>query len=392
MSTVQRTRLSPEDIVLRVSGGGDVLAVEDLTVAFGRGDRVRTAVRGVSLTLRAGRTTVLLGESGSGKSVTARALMRLHGASATVGGSVRFGETELLDLPERLMQGLRGPAIGLVPQDPSGALDPLRRVGAQIAEVLVRHGAQPDAKRARVAALELLERVGIPDPARVVRARPYELSGGMRQRIAIALAIACRPKVLIADEPTTALDVTVQAQVLELFQELCAELRVALLLVTHDVGVARAVGDEVAVMYAGRLVEQGPAAQVLDAPAHPYTAGLLDAVPTPDAERGSLRAIPGRPPSPDETGLDDRCALAPRCRFAVDACRDHRPPLRAVGPDRVAACDVVDGRVPPAPGAAPSTATAVVPGAGPASSSPGSAAPSVPVPPAAPTTREEPVR
>jgi len=340
-------RARVEDILLRAPSRGEVLTVRDLRVDFRRGGGPAIpAVRGVDLALHAGRTLVLLGESGSGKSVTARAIMRLHGASAAIGGDVRFGDTPLLELPEATMQGLRGAAIGLVPQDPSGSLDPLRRIGAQLVEVLVRHGVAPDARRARERAAGLLERVGVPDPPRVLAARPFELSGGLRQRVAIALAIACRPKVLIADEPTTALDVTVQAQVLELFSELCRDLHVALLLVTHDVGVARVVGDDVAVMYAGRIVESGPVDAVLDAPAHPYTAGLLDALPTPGARRGSLRAIPGRPPAPDEPGLDDRCALAPRCPLAVAACRDHRPPLVAIGPGRASACDVVTGPVP----------------------------------------------
>ena len=190
------------------------------------------------------------------------------------------------------------------------------------------------------------------DPARVLRAFPFELSGGIRQRVAIAIAIACRPRVLIADEPTTALDVTVQAQVLELFVELQRELDMALLLVTHDVGVARAVGHEVAVMYAGHLVETGPVEAVLGAPAHPYTAGLLDALPTPGVPRGELVAIPGRPPGPDEEVPDAVCAFAPRCRFAVGACAAHRPPLAEVAPGRRAACDVVDGAVPRDPVAA----------------------------------------
>ncbi|MDQ8044415.1 MAG: ABC transporter ATP-binding protein [Solirubrobacteraceae bacterium] len=349
-----------ENIQLVAADASEALEVTDLRVEFRRGDRMRAVVRGVDFTLRPGRTLVLLGESGSGKSVTARALMRLDGAGANVSGRVGFGETDLLGLPEPVMAGLRGSAIGLVPQDPSGALDPLRKIGKQIAEVLIRHGAAFSPKEAKPQAAELLARVGIPDPPRVLDALPHELSGGMRQRVAIALAIACRPRVLIADEPTTALDVTVQAQVLELFASLCADLKVALLLVTHDVGVARAIGDDVAVMYAGRLVEFGPAREVLDAPAHPYTAGLLDAVPTPGVARGTLRAIPGRPPSPDEPGLDDRCALAPRCRFATAACSEHRPPLAAVGPGRLAACDVVGGRVPrtaPEPEAAAETST-----------------------------------
>jgi oligopeptide/dipeptide ABC transporter ATP-binding protein len=335
-----------EDIVLRAGEAGHVLTVAGLTVGFRHRRRTIQAVRGVDLALTAGRTLVLLGESGSGKSVTARSIMRLYGSSAQIGGSVRLGDTELTTLDEPTMRRLRGAAIGLVPQDPSGSLDPLVRVGAQILEVLARHGVEDDARRARTLAAGLLERVGIHDTDRVLRSYPFELSGGMRQRIAIAIAIACRPRVLIADEPTTALDVTVQAQVLELFRELQQELDMALLLVTHDVGVARVAGDEVAVMYAGRLVETGPVEQVLGRPGHPYTAGLLDALPLPGIPRGALRAIPGRPPGPDEDVPDDVCALAPRCRFARPACVAHRPPLVVVGPGHLAACDVVGGAVP----------------------------------------------
>ena len=334
-------RAKAEDIILRATDSRQRLTVEDLTVSFRRRGRDVDAVRGVSFSLVAGRTLVLLGESGSGKSVTARSILRLHGPSATVGGSIRLGEDELTTLPERTMRQLRGAAIGVVPQDPSGSLDPLLRVGKQIVEVLVRHAIETDGAQARAHAADLLRRVGITDPERVLRAFPFELSGGIRQRVAIAIAIACRPRVLIADEPTTALDVTVQAQVLELFVELQRELDMALLLVTHDVGVARAVGHEVAVMYAGRLVETGPVGDVLAAPRHPYTAGLLDALPTPGAPRGELIAIPGRPPGPDEDVPDAVCAFAPRCRFTVPACTAHRPLLAEVAPGRRAACDVV---------------------------------------------------
>jgi oligopeptide/dipeptide ABC transporter ATP-binding protein len=234
----------------------------------------------------------------------------------------------------------------MVPQDPSASLDPLVRIGDQLAEVLLTHDVVAGKGEAKARALELLERVSFPDPARAARSYPYELSGGLRQRAAIAIAIACDPKVLIADEPTTALDVTVQAQILELFAELQAELDTALLFVTHDVGVARAIGDDVAVMYAGRLVETGPIEEVLAAPAHPYTAALLDALPSPEIPRGELRAIPGAPPVPGDGHREDACAFAPRCRFAAEPCGLRLPPLVEVAPGHRSACIVIDEVVP----------------------------------------------
>ncbi|HWF71950.1 MAG TPA: ABC transporter ATP-binding protein [Solirubrobacteraceae bacterium] len=329
--------------------GEELLRVSDLTVAFRGRKRVIEIVHGLDLSLHAGRTLVLLGESGSGKSVTARAILRLLGAGAVVEGSVRLGATELTELPESSMGLVRGGAVGMVSQDPSGSLDPLRRAGPQIVEVLLRHEIESDTRRARAHARELLSQVGLRDPDRVLRSYPFELSGGMRQRIAIAIAIGCRPRVLIADEPTTALDVTVQAQVLELFARLQRELNLAILLVTHDVGVARVIGDDVAVMYAGRLVETGPAEVVLTDPRHPYTTALLDALPLPGIARGALRSIPGQPPGPGARPWEGACAFAPRCRSATGACTSHRPPLSALGPGRLTGCDVIaDGA--PRPG------------------------------------------
>jgi oligopeptide/dipeptide ABC transporter ATP-binding protein len=318
------------------------LTVDRLTVTFRVGKRDVPAVRDVSFTLPAGRTLVLLGESGSGKSVTSRALLGLYGREATITGAVRFAGTSLLDQDERHLQKLRGAAIGMVPQDPTAALDPLRRVGAQMAEVLRVHDVVTSRRAARNRVSDLLSAVGIPDPPRVARSYPHELSGGMRQRAMIAVAIACEPRVLIADEPTTALDVTVQAQVLALFSELQARLGMALLMVTHDVGVARVIADRVAVMYAGRIVEDGPADEVLGDPKHPYTMGLLGAVPTPAIGRGDLLAIPGRPPAAGEA-QPVGCAFSPRCSSAVAECSTLTPPMSALSPLRESACPVVNG-------------------------------------------------
>jgi oligopeptide/dipeptide ABC transporter ATP-binding protein len=321
------------------------LEVEDLSVTFRSKTRSVEAVRGISFTIEPGKTLVLLGESGSGKSVSARSVLRLYSDAVQIGGQARLGGVDLFGLAERDMRSLRGKAIALVPQDASGSLDPLRRIGSQIAEVLRHHQIEPTRRAARRHAVDLLAQVGIPDPVRAVRSYPHELSGGMRQRALIAIAIACSPKVLIADEPTTALDVTIQAQVLDLFAGLQESLGMGLLLVTHDVGVARQMADRVAVMYAGRLVEEGPAATVLEHPGHPYTAGLLRAVPTPDTPRGSLQAIPGQPPAAGEA-VDHGCSFAPRCVLATETCRTDRPELVLVGAAHAAACPVVHGEVP----------------------------------------------
>jgi oligopeptide/dipeptide ABC transporter ATP-binding protein len=319
-----------------------LLDVSGLSVGFGgrRGQPVGV-VRDVSFRIEAGQTLVLLGESGSGKSVTARSLLRLYGANAHISGHVRLSGVDLLGLPEKQMRAHRGSTIGFVPQDAHGALDPLRRIGSQINEVLLTHGVADQRRQAGALAQDLLASVGIPDPGRVAHAYPHELSGGMRQRCLIAIAIACRPRLLIADEPTTALDVTIQAQVLDLLAQLQDEMHMGLLMVTHDVGVARQVADQVAVMYGGRLIETGTAQEVLDHPAHPYTVGLLGAAPTPDTPRGELQAIPGRPPNPaDIPGLG--CAFAPRCPSATDACSASVPAPVRLGPGRTAACLLVE--------------------------------------------------
>jgi oligopeptide/dipeptide ABC transporter ATP-binding protein len=285
---------------------------------------------------------MLLGESGSGKSVTARSIMQLYGSAAELGGSVRMNGKELLGLPEPALRDMRGGQVALVPQDPTGALDPLRKIGAQLTEVLAVHGVERVKQAARRRAEELLAMVGIPDPKRVAASYPHELSGGMRQRAVIAIALSCDPQVLIADEPTTALDVTVQSQILELIAELQQRLGTAVLMVTHDVGVAGDFGGRIGVMYAGRLVEEGPAREVLSSPKHPYTTGLLESLPMPDVERGKLRSIVGSPPAVGAFPLG--CSFAPRCPQARPSCEQDDPPLRLVDPYRSAACPVANPR------------------------------------------------
>ncbi len=305
------------------AGAGEVplLSVQDLAVTFrAHGRRDVAAVEGVSFDVRAGRVVALVGESGSGKSVTSLALTGLlPSRGATVTGRALLDGEDLLTMPRQRLAALRGRDVAMIFQDPMSSLNPVVPVGLQITEVLRRHTGLSRAA-AREAAVEQLARVGIPDPRRRVREFPHQLSGGMRQRVMIAIALACGPRLLIADEPTTALDVTIQAQVIDLLSTLVRDQGTALLLITHDLGVVAGVCDEVTVMYSGRVVEQAPRRELFARPRHRYTAGLLAAVPRLDGPRQErLTPIPGTPR--DVAPWSTACAFAPRCTAADDACR-----------------------------------------------------------------------
>ncbi len=313
-----------------------LLQVHDLEVWFGSGADAARAVGGLGFELAAGQTLGIVGESGSGKSQTALALLGLQAPQARVRGSVRFDGAELLGLGERELNRVRGRRIGLVFQDPITSLNPYLSIGTQMAEVLTWHlGLSRAAALAECA--RMLDAVRIADAAGRLRQYPHEFSGGMRQRVLIASALLCRPALLIADEPTTALDVTVQAEILDLLRQLQQDLGLALLLISHDLDVVAALCRRVLVMYAGRVVESGPAAQLLAAPRHPYSAGLLASRPRLDTPPGvPLRPIAGQPPDPAR--LPSGCAFHPRCPLALAACAAEVPPLRALTADRACAC------------------------------------------------------
>ncbi len=318
-----------------------LLEVRDLRTYFdtddSTGDSVVRAVDGVSLHLAAGETLGIVGESGSGKSVACLSVLGLlpRPAARHPSGSVRLSGREILGLPEAELSRLRGDRVAMVFQDPMTSLNPFLTIGVQLAEVLEVHRGLSRPK-AMARAHEVLEAVGISEAAARLQQHPHELSGGMRQRVLIAMALLCDPALLIADEPTTALDVTVQAQILELLHEQQKARGMGLVLVTHDLGVVAGVADRVAVMYAGRIVEEGRAEEVLGAPRHPYTVGLLASVPRLDDGRARLTPIEGLPP--DLSALPRGCAFAPRCSAVRDRCRAEAPALVSLGGSRRAAC------------------------------------------------------
>ena len=311
----------------REGGSEPLLKVRDLRVTFQRqGQEAFEAVQGVSFDVHPGQTVGLVGESGCGKSVTSLAIMGLLPERGNkVSGTVDYEGTNLLDLSDQQMRDKRGKDIAMVFQDPLSSLNPVIPIGLQVTEVLERHRGM-SRKAATPVARELLDRVGIPDPDRRLKDYPHQLSGGMRQRALIAIALACQPRLLIADEPTTALDVTIQAQILALLKELVEETGTALVMITHDLGVVAGLCDEVNVLYGGRIVERGDRHDLFAQPRHPYTNGLLASIPRMDAPRGQrLRPIPGS--VSDNLPWTSACAFAPRCSQPIEVCTQQMPEL-----------------------------------------------------------------
>jgi oligopeptide/dipeptide ABC transporter ATP-binding protein len=311
-----------------------IVSVRDLTIGFRRDDRDLVAVDRISFDVREGETFVIIGESGSGKSLTGMSIAGLQPQSAFVSGSIRFKDRELLNRPDAELRRIRGAEIGLIYQDPLGSLNPVWPVGDQIAEALTSHRlARPAAAMRR--AIEMLERVHVPDPARVAAAYPHEISGGMRQRAMIAMALAASPGLLIADEPTTALDVTIKAQILDLLAEIKREMSLTVILITHDMGVVAETADRILVMYAGRIAEIGSADAMMLQPSHPYTAALMtSAMISETPAKQELNAIVGGAPGLD--AFPSGCRFHPRCPRADAECHKAEPQRRRLGPVEVA--------------------------------------------------------
>ncbi len=312
------------------------LSVKDLEVCFNTEDGLIKAIDQVSFDLTPGKTLALVGESGSGKSITAFSIMKLlPNAARITGGTILFDNVDLLTVDYNNMLQYRGQRLGMIFQEPMTALNPVFRVGDQIAEVLKIHFGTDD-KEATAKAIEMLERVGIPDAPARAQAFPHQLSGGMRQRVMIAMALICMPDILIADEPTTALDVTIQAQILDLIMDMQSEFGMAILFITHDLAVVSEFADEVMVMYAGRIIERAPTEKLFSDPKHPYTRGLIETLPVSGKHRERLPTIPGQ--VPPLTALPDGCRYSNRCPLVDDQCRKEEPNLLPMGENHLAAC------------------------------------------------------
>ncbi len=314
-----------------------VLEVSDLWTEFHTPDGVVHAVNGVNISLRPGEFLAIVGESGSGKSVTMMSLLKLipMPPGQIAGGTVEFEDRDLLAIDDSELRSVRGGQIGFIFQDPMTSLNPVLTIGTQITESLQLH-TDLDDKAAKARAAELLDQIGIPDAEARLKSYPHELSGGMRQRVMIAIALACDPKVIIADEPTTALDVTIQAQIIELMKDLRDRLNTSVIWITHDLGVVAGLADRVVVMYGGKVVEEAPVRDLYASPQHPYTRGLLKSLPRLDQKGDELYAIEGTPPSLRERPTS--CSFAPRCEYAFERCHNEVPTLTEVGLDHTTAC------------------------------------------------------
>ena len=332
MSTIEQIQANAAPV--SALKGEMLLDVKDLRVTFETPDGDVTAVNDLNFDLRAGETLGIVGESGSGKSQTAFALMGLLASNGRIGGSAKFNGREILNLPQKELNKLRAEQISMIFQDPMTSLNPYMRVGEQLMEVLMLHK-HLSKREAFEESVRMLDAVKMPEARKRMKMFPHEFSGGMRQRVMIAMALLCRPKLLIADEPTTALDVTVQAQIMTLLNELKAEFNTAIIMITHDLGVVAGICDKVLVMYAGRTMEYGRARDVFYEPCHPYSIGLLNAVPRLDAEGGAMMTIPGNPPN--LLRLPKGCPFQPRCPHSMDICATA-PPLERFGEGRLRAC------------------------------------------------------
>ncbi len=313
-----------------------ILEVDRLDVRFSTPEGVVEAVNGVSFSVAEGETVGVVGESGSGKSQVFMTVMGLLASNGRATGSARYRGRELLGMPRSELNKIRGGRMAMIFQDPMTSLNPYLTVRRQLTEVLVQHKKMSEREAARLA-IELLDRVRIPEPEKRINQYPHEFSGGMRQRVMIAMAMLCKPDLLIADEPSTALDVTIQAQIIELMKELKEGSRTAIVLITHDLGVVAGLSDRVMVMYAGRIVETGTVREIFYDPQHPYTKGLLNSMPRLDEKRAeALETIPGQPPNLQR--LPPGCPFRPRCAHAFERCESELPQLRPVGPGRAKAC------------------------------------------------------
>lgn len=321
---------------------GELIEIRNLKTYFDTEDGIVKAVDDVSFKIKAGETVGVVGESGCGKSVTAMSMLRLipHPPGRIVGGEVIFDGSDILSLPEERLRNIRGNKIAIIFQEPMTALNPVFTIGDQILEVITLHQ-NPDRRAAKEKALEILGLVGIPAAEQTLKRYPHELSGGLRQRAMIAMAVSCNPRLLIADEPTTALDVTIQAQILDLMRDLKKKLNSSIMLITHDLGVVAEMCDYVVVMYAGRVIEEAGVLDIFKNPLHPYTSGLLESKPVLHEDREKLASIPGQVPDP--VNLPEGCYFHPRCPKATDRCRERRPELETCGTGRKVACWLYEG-------------------------------------------------